>query len=84
MDNIICKDEVRSISGKDFHDNEKEGQALDINMQILANGGEFMCSICKKISKKKANMKVHIPSVHLTEEPKQCDSCEKQLNNMRS
>ena len=84
MDNIVCKDEVRSISGKEFQDNEKEKQALDNNIQILANGGGFMCSICKKISKKKSNMKVHITSVHLTEEPKQCDSCEKQLKNMRS
>jgi len=44
----------------------------------------YMCLICHRVSAAKGNMKKHIESVHIQDEPQQCGFCERKFKNKNS
>jgi len=56
----------------------------DIESLISKHDSGFMCLLCQKVCAAKGNMKKHIESVHIQEEPQQCGFCEKKFKNKNS
>jgi len=55
---------------------------VDSLMSKLDTG--YLCLVCNRVSAAKGNMKKHIESVHIQEEPQQCGLCERKFKNKNS
>jgi len=56
----------------------------DVESQLAKHADGFVCLICGRVSARKDNIKKHIESVHIEDEPKQCGFCEKKFKNKNS
>ena len=80
------KDKVKEhvekhIAGVDDQENNHITGDIDSVVIRLDNGCGFQCSVCLKITSTKTNLKRHIGSVHMIEEPAPCEHCGKQFKN---
>jgi len=56
----------------------------DVESLMSKRESGFVCLICQRVCSAKGNMKKHIESVHIPEEPQPCGFCEKKFKNKNS
>jgi len=56
----------------------------DVESLMSKHETGYMCLICHRVSAAKGNMKKHIESVHMLDEPQQCGFCERKFKNKNS
>ena len=53
-------------------------------MSKLEDGAGYLCLVCHKIVVQKGNLKKHVESMHMGNEPRECSICGKSFKNLNS
>jgi len=58
--------------------------SIDAMISKLEDGAGYLCLVCHKVVVQKGNLKKHISSMHIGDQPRDCNFCGKRFKNMNS